>query len=405
MDEILSGIKKLKSSGDFDKIDLSRLDCFMDELKIVKKEELLSKHPYKIWQGKNGMWYTYIPDEKGGRKLRYRNSKIEIENLVIRYFRNKIESPTVREVFDEWIKKRLDREEIEKSTYSRYQRNFEENFSKIKDRKIRTISEIEIEDFLKDVIRDRRLSRKAYSNLRTLLYGIFRYAKKKGLVSYSIKQTVADIEFSKKEFTVNRYEDNERVFMLDEEERMTEYLMQNQDIMNLGLLLLFKTGLRIGELSVLTPADISGCNIHICKTETIYKGDDGKMHYEAKNSAKTFAGMRTVIIPKNYKWILDKIRYLNPFGEYLFMKNGKRIRSYQFRNRLRTNCKRTGVVVKTPHAVRRTYGTKLYDSDIERSFIIQQMGHTDITCLEKNYYVNRKNDSEKEEMINRIKAI
>ena len=144
MDEIFSGIKKLKSSGDFDKIDLSQLDCFMDELKIVKKEELLSKHPYKMWQGKNGKWCTYISDEKGGRKLRYRNSKIEIENLVIRYVRNKIESPTVREVFDEWIRKRLDREEIEKSTYSRYQRNFEENFSKIKDRKIRTISEIEI---------------------------------------------------------------------------------------------------------------------------------------------------------------------------------------------------------------------------------------------------------------------
>ena len=257
MDGIMSGINKLKSSGDFDKIDLSRLDWFMDELKIVKKEELLSKHPYKIWEGKNGKWCTYIPDEKGGRKLRYRNSKIEIENLVIKYVRNKIESPTVREVFDEWIKKRLDREEIEKSTYTRYQRNFEQNFSKIKNRKIRTISEIEIEDFLKDVIRDKKLSRKAYSNLRTLLYGIFRYAKKKGLVSYSIKQTVADIEFSQKEFTVNKHEDNERVFMLDEEERMTEYLMQNQDIMNLGLLLLFQTGLRIGELSVLIPADIS----------------------------------------------------------------------------------------------------------------------------------------------------
>ena len=32
MDEIMSGINKLKSSGDFDKIDLSRPDWFMDEL-------------------------------------------------------------------------------------------------------------------------------------------------------------------------------------------------------------------------------------------------------------------------------------------------------------------------------------------------------------------------------------
>ena len=32
--------------------------------------------------------------------------------------------------------------------------------------------------------------------------------------------------------------------------------------------------------------------------------------------------------PKDYKWILAKIRHLNPFGESLFMKNGERIRSY-----------------------------------------------------------------------------
>ncbi len=34
--EIMSGIKKLKSSGDFDKIVLPRPDWFMDGLKIVK---------------------------------------------------------------------------------------------------------------------------------------------------------------------------------------------------------------------------------------------------------------------------------------------------------------------------------------------------------------------------------
>ncbi len=32
MDGIMSGINKLKSSGDFDKINLSRPDWFMDEL-------------------------------------------------------------------------------------------------------------------------------------------------------------------------------------------------------------------------------------------------------------------------------------------------------------------------------------------------------------------------------------
>ncbi len=122
----------MKSTGEFDKIDLSRLDWIVDELEIVKREELLSKHPYKIWEGKDGKWYTYIPCEKGGRKLCYRNSKLEIESLIIKYIKNKIESPTVKAIFDEWIEKRFEHERIEKSTHSRYRRIFETDFSKIR---------------------------------------------------------------------------------------------------------------------------------------------------------------------------------------------------------------------------------------------------------------------------------
>ena len=43
------------------------------------------------------------------------------------------------------------------------------------------------------------------------------------------------------------HEDNEQAFMLDEEAKIIEYLENNQDLLNLGLLLLFKTGLRIGD--------------------------------------------------------------------------------------------------------------------------------------------------------------
>ncbi|MBD8916779.1 MAG: site-specific integrase, partial [Lachnospiraceae bacterium] len=36
---------------------------------MQKREEFLKKHPYKIWQSKDGKtWKTYIPDGKNGRK-------------------------------------------------------------------------------------------------------------------------------------------------------------------------------------------------------------------------------------------------------------------------------------------------------------------------------------------------
>ena len=35
-----------------------------EKIEMQKREELLNKHPYKIYQGKDGKWYTYLPDKK-----------------------------------------------------------------------------------------------------------------------------------------------------------------------------------------------------------------------------------------------------------------------------------------------------------------------------------------------------
>ena len=134
-----------------------------------------------------------------------------------------------------------------------------------------------------------------------------------------------------------------------------------------------RRGLRIGELTSLNKEDIHEKQIHISKTETIYQDKDGKTHYDVKPFPKTEAGIRDVIIPDNCVWILDKIRRLCPFGQYVFMQDGERIRSYVFR-------------------------TRLY-------FMMEQMGHTDISCLKKHYYYNRMNDEEKRQILNQVKAL
>ena len=377
-----------------------------NSIEAMKRKELLEKHPYKIWQGKDGEWYTKLLEEDGTKKLRHRKTLKELEDVIIAHVRNRVECPTIETVFYEWMNIRLDRGEIEKSTYSRYERDFIRYFTKIKDWKIQSVTELQIEDFIKRTIQELSLTRKAFSNMRTLIYGIFRYAKKKKLIKFSIKSTMDDIEFSKNEFQKIFHEDNEQVFMLDEEAKIIEYLENNQDLLNLGLLLLFKTGLRIGELTSLKKEDIHERQIHISKTETIYQDKEGKTHYDIKLFPKTEAGIRDVIIPDNCVWILNKIRRLCPFGQYVFMQNGERIRSYVFRTRLYSNCKKLGIVVKSPHKIRKTYGSKLYDSgEVPEAFMMEQMGHTDISCLKKHYYYNRMNDKEKRQILNQVKTL
>ena len=151
---------------------------------------------------------------------------------------------------------------------------------------------------------------------------------------------------------------------------MVRYLEENQDILNLGILLLFKTGMRVGELVAVKHSDITGNVIKIRHTETRYKDDNGKTVFEIKETPKTDAGIRDVIIPKDYIWIIRKMKLVNPFGKYIMTKDGERVRTYTVRKRLNLVCKRTDVYRKSPHKIRKTYGTILLDNEVNRTLNI-----------------------------------
>lgn len=95
---------------------------------------------------------------------------------------------------------------------------------------------------------------------------------------------------------------------------MIEYLEDNLDPMNIGILLMFVTGIRIGELVGLKHEDFEQNTFKIRRTETRYKNEDDHYVTEIKDFPKSQAGVRTVIVPKDYEWLCRKIRLLNPFG-------------------------------------------------------------------------------------------
>lgn len=393
----------LQYAVDHDMLDVQYVQ---DQIEMLKREELLKKHPYKIWQGKDGKWRTYLPDEEKGRNMKKRNTEAEIEDLVAEYWKEKLENPTVRELYDEWITDKLKRKEIVKETRDRYNRQFDESLQEFGKRRIKTIAEFDIEDTILNAIYEHDLTAKGYSNLRTLFYGIFKRAKKKKMVDFSITEVIADMDISKKSFRKVIKTDEELIFSEDETDEVINYIMESDlDILNLGILLYFKSGARPGELVALKPEDVMGRVLHIRRTEIFYKGDDGKNVYEVRDFPKTAAGIREVILPSSAEWILKEIRKLNPFGEYLFERNGERIRTYTFTSRLKTICLKLGIVKKSLNKIRKTYGTILLDNGVEESLVIAQMGHTDIKTTKRYYYRNRKNLQQKSEVIDKVSGL
>jgi integrase len=165
------------------------------------------------------------------------------------------------------------------------------------------------------------------------------------------------------------------------------------------VLLTFETGLRVGELSSIKWSDVDGYLLNVNKREIHYKGDDGKYIYEIVDEAKTDAGTRKVILSENAQRLLKQIRTINPFGEYVFMKDRKRIRGACFTKRLLGICKSLNITQRSEHKARKTYATKLLDAGLNDRLVISQMGHTQIETTRKHYYFNNKNIEQNKKQI------
>ena len=235
------------------KIDINDVQNSME---AMKRKELLEQHPYKIWQGKDGEWYTYLPRQENGRVLKKRKLKSDLEKIIIDYYKEQKEI-LLSDIFQEWSSQKLEYGEIQKQTYDRYKTDFHRFFdnSDIANKDIRKITEDDLELFIRETIRRKGLSNKAYGGLRLLIIGIFKYAKKRKLTEISITQFMGDLDLPKKCFSKRTAKDDESVFTDSEVEKITAYIRENTSLINYGILLAFQTGVRVGELCALKYSD------------------------------------------------------------------------------------------------------------------------------------------------------
>lgn len=373
-----------------------------NSIEAMKRKELLEKHPYKIWEGKDGKWYTYLPDGEG-RKLRKRTTQKAIEDDVIEYWKTKQENPTIEEVFHEWNDRRLELKKISQSSHLRFKQIFNRHYKNFGKKKIKSVTSQDIEEFLEEQIAEYELSSKAFSNLKTITKGFLKRAKKRNLICMNVEELFQEMDTSEAHFKKRIKEDCEEVFSEEELPKVLSYLTDNPDLKNLGILLMFLTGIRVGELVALKHSDFEGNTFRIRRTETKYVDENGKYVYGIKDFPKSEAGVRTVIIPKTYSWVANKLRLFNPFGEFIFVENGdKRLTTNCIRRRMERVCDKLGIVRKSPHKARKTYGSILLDNGIDNKLITDLMGHTDILCTEGHYHRNRKTIERKSEILSDI---
>ena len=376
-----------------------------------KNEQYIKNHPYAITQNKkDGRWFTSIYDSSGKRKIIVGSSIEQLHSKLIEHYKKLEEeqSVTFPIICKEWLDEKLRHKEITPASHTKYMtdnRRFFLRDHEFNRMPISSVTDSDLRWFIKDTIADLSLTKKAYKQMQILLKGAFLYAKEEGYTDFSAGTFFFDLVLSDRLFARKAKPDDEtQVFNDTEVQMIVDHLWKEQDIRGLGLILMFQTGMRVGELAALRRESIKDGCIRISATEETYADPEtGKKICEVVDHAKTDAGERTIILPEGAERTLKAIRALNPFGEFLFMdKHGDRIRSKRFNTWLHRTCKKLGIPERSTHKIRKTYASILLSNRVDERLVTLQMGHTDILTTKGIYYYNRKNAEESRQVISGV---
>lgn len=376
------------------------------QIEMAKRKELLAKHPYEIWENKNGIWHTYLPDEEKGRVQRKSKSKTKIEDIIIGYWQDIEMRPCFVEVYEKWISEKIEFNEVGKNTITRYDNVIKsffpktEPFCKIK---LVDMTDSELERFIKKTICENHLSKKSYEMLRLVIRGVFKYAKREGYTNYSITTFFSDLSLPSNIFSKKIKDPSLEVFNTQDAKKMMDYLLGHPTIENLALALCFMTGLRVGELSALKIEDnVRPKVIKVCRTEIEYQDHDTKKRIRTiKEYPKTDCGVRFLMLTDEGQRIWDMIVALNPNGNFLFERDGVRIRTKWFNYYLGKACEEIGIPKRSVHKIRHTYGSKLLANGVEETIVTKQLGHKDISTTHEYYHFDISTDSDRMEILNK----
>ena len=376
----------------------------------MKNERYLKMHNRKIWQGKDGDYYTRTTDAAGKEHIRHAKTLENLKKMIIDHYKTIEEFPSVTRVFNEWIEERIMYEEVELGTIDKARTDFDRFFkgTELANMNVIDVNETVLTPFIKSTIHNKNLTAKAWAGLKGLLFGILTYAKDQKYTTFSISVYFGDLRLPRNIFRKNVTLDEEQVFSDEEIKDIVNWITGTSERMrslsNLGILLDFYTGLRAGELATLKYSDFDHNMLTVRRTETRHKKADGKGYeYVVREYTKGKAGARRIAVPDVVLNIVELIRKINPDGEYLFMYGDHRMIACSFSDKLYRICDYVKIPPRSLHKIRKTYASILWDSGkLTEKAVITQMGHVDAQVTREHYYYNRSPQSENVEKINRI---
>lgn len=253
------------------------------------------------------------------------------------------------------------------------------------------------------------MTRKYFTNVRSVLNGIIQYAIDKRLMTFN---PLSNMKLGKDVFYIpEKTREEDTVFGLSERNAVCKLSADEAETTGeakyYAIALLFELPLRDGELCALTWSniitDMKGRTKLTIERQLVNDCSTGKAKgYRIVNYGKTRAAYREITLSQRANQILDRVKTLNiqkcyptTQSDFIFMRRYKGTvcgcTQRCFDSFLRRYCKKAEMlVIKSPHDVRRTVCTNLYLNGMPLKRIQTVMGHE--TLEQTLEYIRLTND-------------
>ena len=375
-------------------------DDVSDTLMSSKREQARKIHSYTITPPTKdgGRWQTYYKDNTGKRKLIRTQTEAELlDRLVALYLSAPhIDKMTFHELYEEWLEYK---QSVTNSpnTIKRHRQHYQKYFepSALHNKKIKQVDELLLESECNRIVREYNLPRKEWCNIKTILNGMFDYAVRK---KYLVVNPMSKVQILVKFRQVVRKTGKTETYNSDELKELNAYLdrmySKTHDTAFLAVRLNFLLGLRVGELVALRWEDYCDLNhLHIVREEVRNQTTN---QYEVVEHTKTNRDRFVVLVPK----AIGIIQKMERTGDYLFMRDGKRLTSRQIAYVLEKYAERHGIATKSTHKMRKTFASNLNANGVPLVCIRELLGHSDLTTT-LGYIYNPLTEKETYDLISR----
>lgn len=350
----------------------------LDVIMASKRAKIKNLHTYAITpaNSRNKYWTTYFKPENQARQLIRGKTEEELLDKLVKLYEESenLDNLTFNRLFDEWLEyKKAMTNSV--NTIKRHRQHYAKYFepSKLHSMKLSDIDTFVLEMECNRIVKEFNLTRKAWVNAKTILIGMFEYAKRK---KYITDNPLSDMKITVRYKQAVKKAGNTQTYNTDELEALNKYLdmkyEETNDSVYIAVRLNFFLGLRIGELAALKPEDIMGNQIHVVREEV--RDQETNQTYVVEHT-KTNRDRFVALVPQAKK-LLEK---LDMGGAYLFERNGERLRARQIEYVLEKYAQQQGIEPKRSHKIRKTYASRLNAYGVPIDAIREQLGHSELS--------------------------